>query len=129
MTQLRKTPSADRLPDSIESQLHVALDNMPGALVYTDEDLKIVFCNERFKEMYPAPRELLQSGRPYPDFLRFLAENGYYGAGDVDALVAQRVESSAESDRQKLRRPHAGRPMLSDPPASRVNGRHDHRDD
>ena len=93
MTQLRKTPSADRLPDSIESQLHVALDNMPGALVYTDEDLKIVFCNERFKEMYPAPRELLQSGRPYPDFLRFLAENGYYGAGDVDALVAQRVES------------------------------------
>jgi class 3 adenylate cyclase len=66
---------------------------MPGALVYTDEDLKIVFCNERFKEMYPAPRELLQSGRPYPDFLRFLAENGYYGAGDVDALVAQRVES------------------------------------
>ena len=49
-------------------------------------------CNERFKEMYPAPRELLQSGRPYPDFLRFLAENGYYGAGDVDAMVAQRVE-------------------------------------
>jgi len=93
VTQLRKTPSADCLPDSIESQLHVALDNMPGALVYTDEDLKIVFCNERFKEMYPAPRELLQSGRPYPDFLRFLAENGYYGAGDVDALVAQRVES------------------------------------
>ena len=93
MTQLRKTPSADRLPDSIENQVHVALDNMPGALVHTDEDLKIVFCNERFKEMYPAPRQLLQSGRPYPDFLRFLAENGYYGAGDVAALVAQRVES------------------------------------
>ena len=45
------------------------------------------------KQMYPAPRELLQSGRPYPHFLRFLAENGYYGARDVDALVAQRVES------------------------------------
>jgi len=107
VTQLRKTPSADRLPDGIESQLNVALDNMPGALVYTDEDLKIVFCNERFKEMYPAPRELLQSGRPYPDFLRFLAENGYYGAGDADALVAQTRGESAESDRQKLRRPHA----------------------
>jgi len=77
----------------IEDQLQLALDNMPSALVYTDEDLKIVFCNERFKEMYPVPRELLQSGRPYPDFLRFLAENGYYGAGDADALVAQRVES------------------------------------
>jgi hypothetical protein len=66
---------------------------MPGALVYTDEDLNIVICNDRFKEMYPAPQELLQSGRPYPDFLRFPAENGYCGAGDLDALVAQRVES------------------------------------
>jgi len=33
--------------------------------------------------MYQAPPELLQSGRPYPKFLRFLAENGYYGEGDA----------------------------------------------
>ena len=76
-----------------EDQLRVALDNMPGALVYTDEALNIVFCNERFREMYAVPKELLQPGRPYPLFLRYLAENGYYGAGDVDALAAQRVES------------------------------------
>jgi adenylate cyclase len=76
-----------------EPLLHVALDNMPGALVYTDNDLNIVFCNERFREMYSAPRELLQPDRPYPDFLRFLAENGYYGDGDTGALVAQRIES------------------------------------
>jgi PAS domain-containing protein len=76
-----------------EDQLRVALDNMPGALVYTDEDLNIVFCNERFREMYPVPRDLLQSGRPYPEFLRHLADKGYYGEGDVGALVAQRVDS------------------------------------
>ena len=66
---------------------------MPGALVYTDADLNVVFCNARFKEMYPAPSELLEPGRPYPEFLRFLAENGYYGEGDRAALVAKRVES------------------------------------
>ncbi|MFI5020790.1 MAG: PAS-domain containing protein, partial [Alphaproteobacteria bacterium] len=71
----------------------VALDNMPGALVYTDDDLNIVFCNDRFREMYRAPSELLEPGRPYPGFLRFLAENGYYGEGDLDALVARRVAS------------------------------------
>ena len=76
-----------------EAQLHVALDNMPGALAYTDEALKIVVCNDRFAEMYPVPRELLQPGRPYPDLLRYLAEHGYYGDGDVDTLVARRVES------------------------------------
>jgi len=76
-----------------EAELQVALDNMPGALAYTDEKLDIVVCNDRFAEMYDAPRELLRRGRPYPDFLRYLAEHGYYGDGDVEALVAQRVES------------------------------------
>jgi class 3 adenylate cyclase len=75
------------------AQLQVVLDNMPGALVYTDDDLNIVLCNDRFREMYKAPSDLLLPGRPYPGFLRYLAENGYYGAGDVDALVAKRVES------------------------------------
>jgi class 3 adenylate cyclase/PAS domain-containing protein len=76
-----------------EAQLHVALDNMPGALAYTDDQLRIVFCNNRYREMYPVPRELFDPGRPYPDFLRYLAEHGYYGAGNVDALVARRIES------------------------------------
>ena len=85
MTDLRRL--------GVEGQLNVALDNMPGALVYTDDDLRIVVCNDRFREMYRVPEELVQPGRPYSDFLRYLAEHGYYGEGDVDALVARRVES------------------------------------
>jgi class 3 adenylate cyclase/PAS domain-containing protein len=77
----------------VERQLQLALDNMPGALVYTDEDLRIVFCNDRFRDMYKVPGELLQRGRPYGDFLRYLADHGYYGAGNVDQIVAQRVDS------------------------------------
>jgi PAS domain-containing protein len=84
---------ADHRPTGVEDQLRIALDNMPGALVFTDQDLNIVFCNVRFAEMYAVPKELLQPGRPYPGFLRYLAENGYYGEGDVDSLVARRVES------------------------------------
>jgi class 3 adenylate cyclase len=43
--------------------------------------------------MYTVPKELLQTGGPYPEFLRYLAGNGYYGEGEVAALVARRVES------------------------------------
>ena len=82
-----------QVPTNVDGQLHLLLDNMPGALVYTDADLRVVVCNDRFKEMYRVPRELLEPGKPYPDFLRYLAEHGYYGQGDVDALVAKRVES------------------------------------
>jgi len=93
MTDITEQKLAEQDLASKEAQLHFALDNMPGALAYTDANLKMVVCNERFKEMYIVPQELLQPGRPYVDLLRYLAENGYYGAGDVDAMVAQRVES------------------------------------
>ena len=93
MTDITEQKQAEQTLVEKEAQLHLALDNMPGALVYTDQDLRIVFCNERFREMYKAPSELLQAGRPYPDFLRYLAENGYYGEGSVEGLVARRVES------------------------------------
>lgn len=76
-----------------EAVLHVALDNMPGALAYTDDAFDIVVRNDRFAEMYPVPKALLEPGRPYPAFLRYLAEHGYYGDGDIESLVAARVES------------------------------------
>ena len=93
MTDITDQKLAEQELADREAQLHVALDNMPGALAYTDDELKIVVCNNRFREMYIVPQELLQPGRPYADLLRYLAENGYYGEGDVDAMVARRVES------------------------------------
>jgi len=93
MTDITEQKQAERDLIDKEAQLHLALDNMPGALVYTDADLNVVTCNNRFTEMYPAPKELLEQGRPYPEFLRHLAENGYYGDGDVEALVAKRIAS------------------------------------
>ena len=93
MTDITEQKLAEQTLREKEAQLHVTLDNMPGALVYTDQNVDIVFCNERFKEMYRVPSELLQPGRPYADFLRYLAESGYYGEGEVETLVARRVES------------------------------------
>jgi class 3 adenylate cyclase/PAS domain-containing protein len=93
MTDITDQKHAERALAAKEAQLHAALDNMPGALVYTDEHLNVVFCNNRFKDMYGVPQELLQAGRYYPDFLRYLAVNGYYGKGDIEGLVARRIES------------------------------------
>ncbi len=93
MRRLSDAHMAVHQPSVVDRQLQVALDNMPGALVYTDENLNFVFCNTRFREMYKVPPELLQPGRPYADVLRYLAENGYYGPGEVEAHVAKRVES------------------------------------
>ena len=92
-TTSTKHSTSDARHKALEGQLQIALDNMPGALVYTDADLNIVFCNDRFARMYAVPHALLKPGQPYPQFLRYLAENGYYGSGDADTLVKERVES------------------------------------
>jgi class 3 adenylate cyclase len=98
MTDITELKQAETDLAAGEAQLHIALDNMPGALVYTDDDLRIVVCNDRFKEMYTAPASLLQPGQPYTGFLRYLAENGYYGEGDPAVQIAQRVESLRDPD-------------------------------
>ena len=64
MTDITEQKQAEQDLMSTEAQLHVALDNMPGALIFTDQDLSIVFCNDHLKEMYRVPKELLQAGRP-----------------------------------------------------------------
>ena len=112
-----------------EAELHVALDNMPGALAYTDVELDIVICNDRFADMYPRTAGTFSSaGRHYPDFLRYLAEHGYYGDGDVDALVARRVESLRNPSGETFEdRPPDGRDLRG-PAPPRSAGGHDHRD-
>ena len=40
--------TADHHPTG-SGRLQLVLDNMPGALIYTDSDLKVVVCNDRFK--------------------------------------------------------------------------------
>jgi class 3 adenylate cyclase/PAS domain-containing protein len=84
---------AERVAAAKEASLHVALDNMPGALVYTDDALNVVVANDRLKDYYTTPRALYEPGRPYPEVFRYLAEQGYYGPGSVESHVARRVDS------------------------------------
>ena len=56
MTDITEQKQAAQVLAAKEAQLLVALENMPGALVYTDRGSSIVFCNERFREMYSAPQ-------------------------------------------------------------------------
>ena len=101
---------AERRVAKKEAELEVALDNMPGALVYTDDDCNIVLCNDRFADMYPVPKELLERGR-LTDVLRYLAEQWLLRRRRLEALVAKRVDS-LRNRRVGVRGPYAGRPRL-----------------
>ena len=59
-TNIKRDKANQRL-GAAEAQLKVALDNMPGALVYTDDNLNILFCNYEVK-ISDGPVQILKSG-------------------------------------------------------------------
>ncbi len=56
-----------------------------------DRDLRLAAWNDRFIELLQFPREFGVAGRPFADFIRYNAERGEYGPGDVEQQVAERV--------------------------------------
>jgi hypothetical protein len=68
-------PMAEHQRTDVEVQLDIALDNMPGALVYIGISISSSATSNRGR--CTRPPELLQPGRPYPASPLYLAENGY----------------------------------------------------
>lgn len=72
--------------------LEAVIENFPGGISLFDEDLQLVLCNERQKEMLDYPPELFADGPPsFEQLFRFNASRGEYGAGDVEEMVARRM--------------------------------------
>ncbi len=73
-----------------EAQLRTAMDNMTDGIYMFDSDLNYMMFNDRYVELFGIPKELVGIGKSGMDILRFHAEQGDYGTGDVDTLVAER---------------------------------------
>lgn len=69
-----------------------------------DNDLKLLFWNERFLELLEFPSELAFEGADFGSFIKHNAEQGEYGEGDVDYLVAERVNIARQFEQHRLER-------------------------
>ena len=56
-----------------------------------DADLRIAWCNDRFVELLDYPDHLVGSGAPFADLVRYDAERGSYGPGDIAQLITDRL--------------------------------------
>lgn len=74
--------------------MQVALDMVNQGFGIIDGDLRLVAWNRTAMEMLEVPDELARFGTPFEAFMRCNAERGEYGPGDVEALVAERVNAA-----------------------------------
>lgn len=82
---------ASRL-DQIEAGLHL-LDQ--GITVF-DSDLKMVAWNKPFLKLLDFPAALAFVGADFESFIRYNAERGEYGPGDIEAQIQARVDAARD---------------------------------
>ncbi len=72
--------------------IHTGLDNIDQGITIFDQGLTLVFVNRKFLELLDLPADVAKRGASFEDIVRYNAERGEYGPGDIDQQVAERVE-------------------------------------
>ncbi|WP_429090151.1 hybrid sensor histidine kinase/response regulator [Aeromonas rivipollensis] len=71
--------------------LQGAIEHMGQGISVVDRELKLVAWNRRYIELFHYPHGLIQVGRSIEEIIRYNAEQGLCGSGDIEAQVARRV--------------------------------------
>ena len=72
--------------------LQAGLDRIDQGLTVIDGHLNIVAWNKAFWRLLDFPEDMVFIGAPFESFMRYNAERGEYGPGDVEELVAERMQ-------------------------------------
>lgn len=84
--------------------LQTTLDHMTQGISVFDADLKLVVFNRRFHELLDFPEELGKPGTSFEEIIRFNAERGEYGPGDVEEQVRTRVDLARQFKAHRFER-------------------------
>lgn len=75
-----------------QNLLFTSLENLSHGLSVVDKDLNLVAWNKRYSEMFNYPEGFLQVGQPIEEIIRYNAERGECGPGEIDRHVDKRVQ-------------------------------------
>lgn len=78
--------------EEVIGQLHTLLGSLPLGVTAFDEDLRLLFWNDRIYDILGLPQGAVFKYARFEDLIRYPAERGEYGPGDPDDLVRERAE-------------------------------------
>ena len=74
-----------------QSIMYSSLENLAQGISVVDKDLRLVVWNRRYLDLFDYPDGMVQPGRPIADLIRYNAERGECGVGEVEELVNKRL--------------------------------------
>ena len=87
---------AERALRDSNAVLEATFEHMDQGISIIDPHLVLIGANRRFRELLDFPESLCKPGTPFSAFIRYNAERGDYGPGDVEEQVFTRVEMARE---------------------------------
>jgi methyl-accepting chemotaxis protein/PAS domain-containing protein len=94
----------DREQGKSKEVLDETLEYMDQGISIVDRNLKMVATNRRFRELLDFPESLCRSNANFSEFIRYNAERGDYGPGDVAEQVRERVEQARRFEAHLMER-------------------------
>lgn len=74
------------------STLQSSIDSISQGISVVDNNQQLVAWNQRYLELFEYPDHLIHVGRPVADLVRFNAERGQCGPGDVEWHIRKRMD-------------------------------------
>ncbi|GGD49690.1 hybrid sensor histidine kinase/response regulator [Pseudoxanthomonas indica] len=71
--------------------LSTTLENIAAGVSVVDPEMRLVAWNRSYQVMFGYPDGMLYVGRPVADLIRYNAEKGELGEGDVDVQIGRRI--------------------------------------
>jgi len=72
--------------------LQSAIENISHGISVVDKDLRLVAWNNQYVRLFDYPEQLIKVGQPIEKMVRFNAEKGIIGEGNIEQQVAKRLE-------------------------------------
>lgn len=71
--------------------LSTTLENISAGVSVVDPDMRLTAWNRRYQQMFDYPDGMLYVGRPVADLIRYNAERGELGEGDIEVQINRRI--------------------------------------
>ncbi|MFT6896275.1 MAG: PAS domain S-box-containing protein [Paraglaciecola sp.] len=74
------------------SALFTSLESLEQGISVVDRNLNLVAWNKSYLQLFKYPQNMVRVGRPVEDLVRYNAQRGECGVGNVETLVQKRLE-------------------------------------
>lgn len=73
------------------SALFASIESLDQGISVVDKELRLVAWNKRYLELFDYPDDMINVGIPIEELVRFNAQRGECGVGEIETLVQKRV--------------------------------------